>query len=114
MNRFYLNYIFRTIIMLILHGASAHAFELRNPHEADDHTTFDGELQIEDHTEAPAGSIDLTFGNGFPAVSTDFGNTEDYVADMAIQPDGRIVMAGHTTAGGGGTNVRLAWRTFRF
>ena len=44
------------------------------------------------------GSLDTTFGAGGLA-SLDFFGTNDVINDVALQPDGRIVAAGHTDAG---------------
>ena len=45
----------------------------------------------------PNGSLDLTFGSG-GKVTTDLGGTQEAAEDVAIQPDGKIVVAGHTGA----------------
>ncbi|HEY1778454.1 MAG TPA: delta-60 repeat domain-containing protein [Solirubrobacteraceae bacterium] len=44
-------------------------------------------------------SLDTTFGSGGKAI-VDLGGT-DYANAIAVQPDGKIVLAGNTTAGGG-------------
>ncbi len=44
-------------------------------------------------TEAAAGDLDPTFGNG-GKVTTDFSNTSDTANGVVIQPDGKIVAAG--------------------
>jgi len=41
----------------------------------------------------PDGSLDTTF-NGDGRVTTDFGGSSDYGYDVAIQPDGKIIVAG--------------------
>jgi len=45
----------------------------------------------------PNGSLDLTFGSGGKVI-TDLGGTQEAAEDVAIQPDGKIVVAGHTGA----------------
>lgn len=54
------------------------------------------------------GSVDTSFGSG-GGRSTDFGGREDRAYDMAIQGDGKIVLAGSTQVDGeGDTAVALA------
>src|SRR2546421_10407677 len=43
--------------------------------------------------------LDTTFGIGGKVI-TDFGSTTDVASDMALQADGKIVVAGHTAIGG--------------
>lgn len=43
----------------------------------------------------PNGTLDASFGAG-GKVFTDLGSPEDYIQDIAIQPDGKIVVAGAT------------------
>jgi uncharacterized delta-60 repeat protein len=57
----------------------------------------------------PNGSLDLTFGTG-GKVTTDFGGPDDLVSALVIQPDGKLVAAGVSSANfalaryqGGGT-----------
>src|SRR5207244_467457 len=50
---------------------------------------------------------DLTFGTG-GKVTTDFGGTTDDGFAVAMQTDGKIVVAGTTTSGGSGENFGLA------
>jgi uncharacterized delta-60 repeat protein len=50
----------------------------------------------------PNGSLDNTFGNGGKAI-VDFGGN-DIPRALALQPDGKIVVAGYSTAGGNGAN----------
>jgi uncharacterized delta-60 repeat protein len=45
------------------------------------------------------GSLDSSFGSG-GKVSTDFSNDNDYALAVAIQSDGKIVVAGNTAIGG--------------
>jgi uncharacterized delta-60 repeat protein len=45
--------------------------------------------------EAAAGDLDSRFGNGGVAI-TDFSQTEDYAYDVAVQSDGKIVVAGQS------------------
>jgi uncharacterized delta-60 repeat protein len=45
----------------------------------------------------PTGALDLTFGAGGTA-SIDFGSTADLAAGAALQPNGKIVVAGYTQA----------------
>jgi uncharacterized delta-60 repeat protein len=56
---------------------------------------------------AADGSLDPTFGNG-GIVTTDFGGTVDFGNSVALQPDGKIVMAGYTASGGSGFTFALA------
>jgi uncharacterized delta-60 repeat protein len=48
-----------------------------------------------------AGSLDPTFGTG-GIVITGVGSSSDYGRSVAVQPDGKIVVAGYSTVGGGG------------
>ena len=43
----------------------------------------------------PAGYLDLAFGN-WGVVTTPIGSSEDYAESLAIQSDGKIVVAGHS------------------
>ncbi len=43
---------------------------------------------------AAPGGLDLTFGSGFGKVITAVGSSSDYAAGVALQPDGKIVVAG--------------------
>ena len=52
------------------------------------------------------GTLDPTFGNG-GIVTTDFNHMWDVIADIALQPDGRIVAAG-VTQGSGPTEIAIA------
>ena len=45
----------------------------------------------------PSGSLDTTFGNGGTA-TIDFGSLADITGGAALQPDGKIVIAGYTQA----------------
>ena len=47
-----------------------------------------------------AGSLDLSF-NGDGIVTTDFGNRNEHLRAVAVQPDGKIVAAGYTQEGHG-------------
>jgi uncharacterized delta-60 repeat protein len=51
----------------------------------------------------PDGSLDATFGTG-GKVTTDFSNTGDAAYAVAIQSDGKIVVAGGTTLGPNNTS----------
>ncbi|RME39366.1 MAG: hypothetical protein D6794_03965 [Deltaproteobacteria bacterium] len=60
-----------------------------------DPVNYDMELALARYN--PDGSLDATFGAG-GTVITDLGaNTPDYLTSMALQPDGRIVVAGYTS-----------------
>ena len=48
----------------------------------------------------PSGMPDRTLGNGAGFVVTDLGNADEYPVDVAIAPNGRIVVAGETRGGG--------------
>lgn len=52
------------------------------------------------------GTLDTTFGNAGATV-TDFGNTDDYPRSVALQPDGRILVAGQSQ-----TNAMLPTQNF--
>ncbi|RMI33501.1 NHL repeat-containing protein [Nocardia stercoris] len=52
------------------------------------------------------GKLDLTFGTA-GTVSTDFGSKADHGNSLAVQPDGRIVVAGSTLDPSEGDNVAL-------
>jgi uncharacterized delta-60 repeat protein len=55
-------------------------------------------LMLSPHTrvalDAAEGDLDLTFGGGDGIVTTDFGATFDLAEEVAVQPDGKIVVAG--------------------
>jgi uncharacterized delta-60 repeat protein len=56
----------------------------------------------------PNGTLDLSFGSG-GKVLTDFGSgSEDLGRAVALQPDGKIVAAGMSTAGVAHFNFALA------
>ncbi|PYE51073.1 hypothetical protein [Deinococcus yavapaiensis] len=56
----------------------------------------------------PAGSLDTTFGAS-GSRSIDFGGKDDYATAMTVQPDGRVLVAGHTPgATGEGQNFAVA------
>ena len=48
---------------------------------------------------AAPGDLDTSFGDD-GRVTTSFGGGDDFAADVVVQPDGRIVVAGSTAAGG--------------
>src|SRR4051812_12774040 len=48
----------------------------------------------------PEGTIDTSYGLGTGASRLDLGG-QDVASDMALQPDGRILLAGRTTVGSG-------------
>ena len=54
----------------------------------------------------PSGARDLTFGGGDGFVPVDSGGAE-YLIDVAVAPDGRIVVAGSTSVGSQATVYRL-------
>ncbi|MDX1929615.1 MAG: hypothetical protein SFV81_24015 [Pirellulaceae bacterium] len=54
------------------------------------------------------GGLDPTFGGGWGKAVTDFGGSTDWSIDSAFQADGKIVVVGGTTAGGGNHNFALA------
>ena len=57
---------------------------------------------LEDRAMLSAGALDPTFGDG-GLVTTDFLDfTSDRVLDIAVQADGKIVVVGSSSAGGGG------------
>lgn len=55
-------------------------------------------LMLSPHTrvtlQAADGDLDATFGGGDGIVTTDFGTTFDMAEEVAVQPDGKIVVAG--------------------
>lgn len=53
------------------------------------------------------GLLDASFGNG-GRVRTDFGGGQDFAWDIRHDPQGRILVAGYTTSGGGGQNFVIA------
>jgi len=55
----------------------------------------------------PDGSLDTTFGTG-GGLSIDFFGGDDRAFAVAIQPDGKIVVAGHATTASGGLDFGLA------
>lgn len=62
---------------------------------------------LDDRRMLAAGVLDPGFGtNG--QVTTDFLGSVDGALSMAVQPDGKIVTAGQTFSGGGGSNFLLA------
>ena len=54
------------------------------------------------------GGLDPSFGNGWGKTVTDFGGSVDWSSDSAFQADGKIVVVGGTTAGGGNHNFAVA------
>ena len=54
----------------------------------------------------PDGSLDTTFGTGGKAM-VDFGG-DDGADALALQPDGKVVLAGDTTNGAGGGDIAIA------
>ena len=48
---------------------------------------------------SPSGALDTFFGNGGYR-TTDFAGSDDLAADLVIQPDGKIVVAGTSNVGG--------------
>ena len=56
---------------------------------------------------AAPGDLDPTFGVG-GKVTTDFASRSDFALGVAIQPDGKIVAAGHSADGTGFDNVNFA------
>lgn len=54
-----------------------------------------------------AGDLDPSFGNGGKVV-TDFSGNDDGASSVAIQPDGKIIVAGTSTAQGGTPDFALA------
>ena len=55
----------------------------------------------------PNGTLDTTFGTG-GKVTTDFAGDTDQVFAVALQPDGKIVVAGEAKAGYSGEDFALA------
>lgn len=55
----------------------------------------------------PNGSLDTSFGDG-GSVATDFSGGDDRALAMALQPDGKIVVAGTATTPSGGFDFALA------
>jgi len=53
----------------------------------------------------PNGSLDTSFGDG-GSVATDFSGGDDRALAMALQPDGKIVVAGTATTPSGGFDFR--------
>src|SRR4051812_4664793 len=49
---------------------------------------------LEDRTLLNAGALDLSFGSG-GKVTTDFAGATDVGRDLAIQPDGKILVVGY-------------------
>lgn len=64
---------------------------------------FDSIERLEDRTLLSAGALDLSFGTA-GLVSTDLFGGDDHVGSMAIQDDGKILVAG-TTGPHGGTDM---------
>lgn len=54
---------------------------------------FSGSGQM---AQAAEGDLDPTFGNGGKVFTDFFGNSDDYGFAVALQPDGRIVVAGQS------------------
>src|SRR5262245_24143597 len=63
--------------------------------------------RLEDRLAPAAGALDPTFGTG-GMVITDFENGSDIGKAQALQTDGKIVVVGSTSSGGGGINFGLA------
>jgi len=55
----------------------------------------------------PDGSLDTSFGTG-GSLAIDFFGGDDRALAVAIQPDGKIVVAGHATTASGGLDFALA------
>ena len=55
----------------------------------------------------PDGSLDTSFGNG-GSLAIDFFGGDDRALAVALQPDGKIVVAGHATTQSGGLDFALA------
>jgi uncharacterized delta-60 repeat protein len=53
----------------------------------------------------PAGSLDTSFGGGIQV--TPVGAGEDYGQALAVQPDGKVLLAGHTVSATGGEDFAL-------
>lgn len=53
------------------------------------------------------GALDPSFGSGGQTLLT-FGSGNDYAGGLAVQPDGRIVMAGGSITGSGNMGIALA------
>jgi uncharacterized delta-60 repeat protein len=58
------------------------------------------------------GSIDKAYGGGDGRVLTDFAANDDGIADMLLQPDGRLVAGGWSVNAAGG-NTRSAFARYR-
>ncbi|MDZ4405030.1 LamG-like jellyroll fold domain-containing protein [Prosthecobacter sp.] len=54
---------------------------------------------IPDLGHAAAGDLDTTFGGGTGKVTTDVGSNDAYARGVALQSDGKIVVAGHADIG---------------
>src|ERR1044071_652665 len=57
-----------------------------------------------DFPTASEGELDPAFGTG-GKLTTDFFNHIDLATDMALQPDGRIIVVGHTIVGSDLNNI---------
>jgi uncharacterized delta-60 repeat protein len=57
-------------------------------------------------TQSAAGDLDPSFGNGDKVV-TDFSGNDDVGSAVAIEPDGKIVVGGTSTASGGNSDFAL-------
>ena len=72
-------------------------------------SSFSGSNTVEDFIVArynPNGSLDNSFGNN-GKVTTDFFRSVDSISAIAIQPDGRIVVAGFAQLAGSGSSPRV-------
>jgi uncharacterized delta-60 repeat protein len=70
-----------------------------------DRTTFAGEFAVARYRRA--GALDASFGNG-GKVTTGFGGTFSFAYAVALQGDGKIVVAGFTGGGPTGLDIALA------
>jgi uncharacterized delta-60 repeat protein len=67
-------------------------------------------LRVEqlERRELFAVGLDPAFNYGWGKGAVDLGNSSDVAADMVVQPDGKIIVVGSTTAGGSYHNFALA------
>lgn len=66
---------------------------------------FDADFAVVRYT--PRGELDESFGDG-GVVLADFGETEDVLRALVLQPDGKLLAAGSAVRGGGGSQLPLA------
>jgi uncharacterized delta-60 repeat protein len=89
-------------------GPAAHTITVDLTDEDGTHSVA-GSLGVTvNHVGSTAGALDPTFGSGAGLVLTDFGLGDDEARAVAIQPDGKIVVAGISRPPGGDPDIAVS------